>query len=41
MDDDAGLFAGAGEEANFVNWSENPKDTPQFRLLETSVFDGT
>ncbi|KAG1772744.1 hypothetical protein EDD22DRAFT_859906 [Suillus occidentalis] len=45
-DDDVGLFAGAGEkEANSVNWreivgwSENSKDTTQFRLLETSVFE--
>ncbi|KAG2158181.1 uncharacterized protein EDB93DRAFT_1077407 [Suillus bovinus] len=47
-DDDVGLFAGAGEkEANSVNWreivgwSENSKDTTQFRLLETSVFEVT
>ena len=47
-DDDVGLFAGAGEkEANSVNWreivgwSENSKDTTQFRLLETSVLEVT
>ena len=47
-DDDVGMFAGAGEkEANSVNWreivgwSENSKDTTQFRLLETSVLEVT
>lgn len=47
-DDDVGMFAGAGEkEANSVNWreivgwSENSKDTAQFRLLETSVLEVT
>ncbi|KAH7921731.1 hypothetical protein BV22DRAFT_1107020 [Leucogyrophana mollusca] len=47
-DDDVGLFAGAGEkEANSVNWreivgwSENSKDTTQFRVLETSVLEVT
>jgi hypothetical protein len=47
-DDDAGMFAGAGEkEANQVNWreivgwSENSKDTTLFRVLETSVLEVT
>ncbi|CAK5277408.1 unnamed protein product [Mycena citricolor] len=47
-DDDAGVFAGAGEkEANAVNWrevvgwSEESKDSTLFRLLETSVLEVT
>jgi hypothetical protein len=47
-DDDAGMFAGAGEkEANTVNWrevvgwSENSKDTEQFRVLEISILEVT
>jgi len=47
-DDDAGMFAGAGEkEANshnwreIVGWSENSKDPEHFRLLEISVLEVT
>jgi len=47
-DDDAGIFAGAGEkEANLhdwrsvVGWTEDAKDSSLFRLLETSVLEVT
>jgi hypothetical protein len=45
-DDEAGVFAGAGEkEANAYNWrdvvgwTEHSKDTNLFRVLETSVLE--